>query len=584
MTTATLPLWLTRPEPNGDTYGTIRRDGSDWILDAEPQVVILAKRLFPGSSGRGRNQARFPANPRLFRDLVWLQHRYPLRVIDEDAWERDYQEICTRELRRAAILAAPREATPPPLFTGTLLPFQREGLAWIQTNQNTLLGDEMGLGKTPQGLAYLAARGTWPVLIVPPPHLVNHWLQKIDEFLAVQHFDGLFANCTGMCVHVIRGTKAGPLPAADIYLCHYLLLRSWRRILKPMACQTIIFDEIQELRHGGTEKYSAASDIAASASSVVGLSGTPIYNRGGEIWHVMNILEYHCLGDWDSFTREWCAGFGMDVVKDPETLGSYLRREGLMLRRRKEDVLPDLPAKRRIVETIDSDQGLAAELMQAAKARAASAEGEKDAFTRVREEREAVNSARQATGIQKAPAAAVFIRGLVEAGEPCLVFAYHHAAFDILEDKLREFKPVRITGHETPAQKAAAVDAFSAGKTDVALISLRAATGLDGLQARARAVVFAELDWSPAVHSQAEDRAHRMGQTDSVLCYYLVTETGTDPDVQEALGLKVSQFTGLMGDTPESEDDRAIAGQEITSHMRKIIARLRGKAVEHEGH
>ena len=64
--------------------------------------------------------------------------------------------------------------------------------------------------------------------------------------------------------------------------------------------------------------------------------------------------------------------------------------------------------------------------------------------------------------------------------------------------------------------------------------------------------MFGELDWSPAVHSQAEDRAHRIGQKDSLLCYYLVSPKGSDADIQEALGLKVSQFLGLMGENAQS--------------------------------
>ena len=67
--------------------------------------------------------------------------------------------------------------------------------------------------------------------------------------------------------------------------------------------------------------------------------------------------------------------------------------------------------------------------------------------------------------------------------------------------------------------------------------------------------MFGELDWSPAVHSQAEDRAHRMGQKDSILCYYLVSKGGSDQDMQDALGLKVSQFTALMGDQVKSQEN-----------------------------
>ncbi|MEI0746946.1 ATP-dependent helicase, partial [Pseudomonas aeruginosa] len=63
---------------------------------------------------------------------------------------------------------------------------------------------------------------------------------------------------------------------------------------------------IQDLRHTNTEKYAAASELAALAEDVIGFSGTPIYNRGHEIWSITNILEYQCLGDRDSFAREWC--------------------------------------------------------------------------------------------------------------------------------------------------------------------------------------------------------------------------------------------------------------------------------------
>jgi len=184
--------------------------------------------------------------------------------------------------------------------------------------------------------------------------------------------------------------------------------------------------------------------------------------------------------------------------------------------------------------------------------------------------------ARQATGIAKAPAAALFIQGLLEAQEPTLVFAHHHAVFDILKERLAEYRPVCISGRETSEQKWSAKEEFSAGKTDLCLISLRSATGIDGLQSRARVVVFVELDWSPAVHSQAEDRAHRDGQKDSVLCYYLVITEGADPAMQEALGLKISQFLGIMGDEGENEEDDVLAMEAAQSHMRRVIEKLKG--------
>ena len=143
------------------------------------------------------------------------------------------------------------------------------------------------------------------------------------------------------------------MPPADIYLIHYLLLRAWKKALPELDPKAVVFDEVQELRRAVSEKYSAASLLAGAAPLVVGLSGTPIYNHGFEIWNVMNILDYHCLGDSDAFTHEWCCGYGGKMVRDPGLLGDYLRREGLMLRRTKDEVLVDLPPKRRVVEHID---------------------------------------------------------------------------------------------------------------------------------------------------------------------------------------------------------------------------------------
>ena len=110
------------------------------------------------------------------------------------------------------------------------------------------------------------------------------------------------------------------------------------------------------------------------------------------------------------------------------------------------------------------------------------------------------------------------------------------------------------------------------GKTNLLCISLRSASGLN-LQ-RATCVVFGELDWSPAVHSQAEDRAHRIGQKDSLLCYYLVSPRGSDRDMQDALGLKVSQFVSLMGDAQPDGDEAFLRQSEARDRIRRLVERL----------
>jgi len=470
-------------------------------------------------------------------------------------------------IRREQAASLPRQMTPPEgTFTGELMSFQQEGLAWLMARDRGLLADEMGLGKTVQALAWLASRRAFPALVVPPAHLTRNWQEEAARFLRL--------NGKPPRIHIIRGLKPYDLPEADIYIMHYLLLRGWKDALPSLPFQAVIFDEIQELRHGGTEKYSAASLLSESCQQVIGLSGTPIYNRGGEIWNVINILDFHFLGDWESFSREWCYGYGSAVVIKPDLLGDYLRREGLMLRRTKQEVLHELPPKRRLVQELDWNDKVYAALMAPILPDVIrwKQDGTLTASQRAMLEQSISLHARQATGVAKAPYVCQFVRALLDGGEKVLLFAHHHQVMDAFKKELKAFSPGFITGRETSQAKSHAAERFMIGKTDLLCVSLRAASGLN-LQ-RATCVVFGELDWSPAVHSQAEDRAHRIGQEDSLLCYYLVSPQGSDAVMQEALGLKVSQFVALMGDTPLSPDEAEENARCARRHVEQLAQRL----------
>ncbi len=562
------PLYLQDAPAQGHIYGTLsyNRRSKCWTIKGEPCVTEMAKRLFPGSARR-RGEARFTANRRIVGDVNWLMMRYPLEIAvrDRALWEKALMQAREHAARREQALRLPQRSTPPEgTFAGELREFQKEGLSFLLANPRALLADEMGLGKTVQALACLAATGDMPALLVVPPHLMRNWEVEIGRFLRV--------NGAAPRVHAIRGLKPYDLPPADVYIIHYLLLRGWKHALPQMGFKAVVFDEIQELRHAGTEKYSAASLLAEGCERVIGLSGTPIYNRGAEIWNVINILDFHCLGDWESFTREWCDGYGNHIVRDPALLGDHLRREGLMMRRTKQEVLKELPPKRRLVQEIDSDDKVYRELMRPVMELLGSLQAlHPDAKERALLEERISAGERQATGVAKAPFVAAFVRALLDSGEQVLLFAHHHAVMDIYRKELSGYKPAFITGRESAQQKEQAVALFMGGARDLCVISLRAASGLN-LQ-RASCVVFGELDWSPAVHSQAEDRAHRMGQTDSILCYYLVAPQGSDRDMQDALGLKVSQFVRLMGDKAPEFADVQRAQSAARAHMDKLLRR-----------
>jgi SWI/SNF-related matrix-associated actin-dependent regulator 1 of chromatin subfamily A len=580
----TLPLYLTEPTQDGHRYGTVTyvAKGDSYLIQAEPAVLELAKRVFPGCVTWGEGQVRFAATRRAVGDLNWLMLRYPLEVLNPERFQQDREKAIEHALRRGAN-QTPKPMIPPPTFLGELFPYQQEGVDYLVANERTLLADDMGLGKSIEAIAALAAAEAFPVLIVAPTNIQRQWLRQIGNFLDLptagqQHF-ALDAGARGerMC-HIIKGLRPYDLPPRPVYIIHYGLLRGWRDVLPEFGFKAVVFDEIQELRHTGTDKYSVASLIAGSTRFVWGLSGTPIYNYGDESWSVLNIIDYHCLGDNDSFTREWCTGYGSREVAKPAVLGDHLRREGLMLRRRKGDVQGQLPPKRRVVHVVDNDESKYNTMIAEAVRLANRYDQITDWHEKGQAKRLIEGQARRAVGVAKAPYVAAFVQSLLEAGERVLLYAYHHDVHDTLAGALKEFKPVRITGQETPKEKEAAVQDFASGKTNLVQLSLRSTAGLDQLQGRGTCVVFAELDWSPAVHSQCEDRLHRIGidpTLESVLCYYMVSDTGMDETMQDALGLKVGQFIGLMGDKAATEEDKVLADQAAERHLDRVIQRLR---------
>jgi SNF2 family DNA or RNA helicase len=128
--------------------------------------------------------------------------------------------------------------------------------------------------------------------------------------------------------------------------------------------KTVIFDEVHELRHSDTQKRRLAQALSERSQQVLGLSATPIFNMGSEIWSVLDSIKPGCLGSFDEFSSEWC---NAGAVFEPATLNSYLKKQGLMLRRTADQagLTPQIPSKN--VVTIDSDLHTLKEFQNVAK-------------------------------------------------------------------------------------------------------------------------------------------------------------------------------------------------------------------------
>ena len=517
--------------------GKLMRTESGWVIaDLKPHISIRFKDVFKGIPTGTVPPFYLRDRPDIVADLDWFMQRFPLAMDHETECRlstglRKYREGQRQieALRDMAYMAPKR----PGFRDGEeALPYQRRAAEMLRATGRLLLLDDVGLGKTVSALASVSDGWGLPAAVVVQPHLSSQWvvdyIQRFTHLRAVE----------------IKDRNARKMPQADIYVFRYSNISAWVDMIEPMGIKTVIFDEIQELRHGtATDKGRAAAAICQAVDNRMGLTATPIYNYGSEIFNVVECIAPGALGSWSEFIINWCTTHGSHwIVKDPEALGAYLQEEGISLRRTHEDaeVASTLPGLSKTVIEVEWDDGAVMTDRDLQRRLALRVLGG-GFHERGQAARELDMLLRQETGIAKARSVAAYVRTLAEAGEAVLVGAWHREVYRILNERLADLRPVMFTGSESAAAKKKSKDAFIGGDTNVMLMSLRAGAGLDGLQKRAWNVVAAELDWSPQVHTQFNGRLHRRGQTMPVH-----TDGGSDPAIMATLGLKASQSHGIL--------------------------------------
>lgn len=524
---------------NTKTYGTLlfNSDKKRWaITKAEPHICIKLKAVFSGLGISRTMPFHFSDLPQTCFDLLWFTERYPLDISEKDLarlkkGKKQYQNNIN-ELERILL---------PDYVPGTLTlnageeprNYQLTGNDVYMRCKRLLLGDDLGLGKTLTAiLSFLAPSGTLPAAVVAQTHLPKQWQGQIERF-------------TNLRIHHIKGTKPYTLPPADVYIFKYSCLAGWTNFFQTGFFKSVVFDEAQELRRSESEKYKGAQALSKYANFCIGLTATPIYNYGIEIYNVLDCINKGCLGTLEDFTREWCGGRLRLIVQNPEALGTYLRSNFLMLRRTRKEVGRELPPVNTFIHTVAFDyeeyeksEALAIQLAMTTLTGSFMERGSAAQQLSIR--------LRHDTGVAKARGVAEYVKILLENKEPVLLVGWHRAVYDIWKECFAEYKPVFFTGEESPAEKERTVKAFVSGETNLMIISVRSGIGLDGLQHRAKTVVFGELDWSPKVHEQVIARLDRDGQQDQVTCIYLVCDGGSDPPIIDMLGLKASQAHNII--------------------------------------
>ena len=549
-----------------------------WRVTGSRAVSMVSSLVPEAWCGESAGEAIVPDRPECVERLRWMLDRYPLEVLAEAAWR---ERTAKPEPPKPPGLGL-SPAVPGAQFRGDLLDFQKLGLDFlVKSNGNALLADEMGLGKTVQSLAYVATeKGAFPVLVVAPLVTLNNWRREIRRFLRGRGRNGHVLYGRTPSVTMIRSGRRRPLGRCDFYLVNYELLSKRRDDIAAAGIRTIICDEVHNLRSVRTQKYGALRRLASmqSVAHRLGLSGTPIYNRGSEIWSIVDILKPGMLGSFEEFCEYFCYtnNQGKAVVLEPRRRG--LRRqlqEHVMLRRKKSDVLHELREKVRYREVIEADVSYYnRELDRIWNKMEGEQKTARSKFDVSASYRRAIQGERVAAGMAKVPHAIGFVRNIMEIEESVVVFCHHRAVHAALRENLQRFKPAAIIGGQSDAARQADIDAFQDGHTKLMIAGLRA--GSLGINlSRARYVVFAELDWSPAIHRQAEDRLHRIGQREAVFAYYLIGNGTLDGRVADILVDKGREMDGILDGTIEPYDDGEKA-RLILAQIRDRVARTPG--------
>ncbi len=469
-------------------------------------------------------------------------------------------------------------AQPPAGLQATLRHYQLDGLSWLQHLRQHRLGgvlaDDMGLGKTLQTLAHIllekeAGRLRQPVLVVVPTSLLHNWQTEAARFTPKLRVLALHGPT--------RSESFAQIPRHDLVLTTYPLLWRDEEVLREQTWHLLVLDEAQQAKN--PRSRAAMALRALKANHRLCLTGTPLENHLGELWTQFDFLLPGLLGSEKVFNQQW----RYPIERNADTQRAQWlaqRMRPFMLRRRKDEVAAELPAKTLITRSVVME-GTQRDMYETVRAtmeekvrEAVSAQGLArshivvlDALLKLRQvccdPRLLPGTRAGATASAKLELLREMLPEMVEEGRRILLFSQFTSMLDLLGQLLDELglAHVVLTGQtrdrQTPVQR------FMQGEVPIFLISLKA--GGVGLNlTRADTVIHFDPWWNPAAENQATDRAHRIGQDQPVFVYKLIAAGSIEERIAEmqerkaALAETILDGGGATGPRFSDEDLQAL--------------------------
>ena len=443
-------------------------------------------------------------------------------------------------------------------------PYQLKGIARGLELKRFMNCDEPGLGKTLQSIATINIASAFPCLVICPSSLKINWMREWEKFTDKKAM---------ILTDKVRDTWTFFFQTGmhQVFIVNYESLKKYfvQRIKKSEGWtlrdvefrnsinlfKSVIIDESHRCKSASTQQAKFCKGICTGKEWIIELTGTPVVNRPKDLIPQLAILNrMEDFGGYKPFVNRYCSG--QREASNLKELNFNLWKY-CMFRREKSLVLTDLPDKIRQVNTceitnrkeyVDAERDLIMYLQKYKDADDEKIEKALRGEVMVR-----INILRQISARGKVRDVIEFVKDFRENGKKIILFCSLHEVVD----QLKRYFPtaVSVTGRDSQDVKQRAVDAFQNNpKTDIIICSIKAA-GVGLTLTASSNVAFVEFPWTYADCCQCEDRAHRIGQKDSVTCYYFLGRRTIDEKVYRIIQEKKNIANAVTGSTEDIEEN-----------------------------
>ncbi|WP_083243940.1 DEAD/DEAH box helicase [Formosa sp. Hel1_33_131] len=447
-------------------------------------------------------------------------------------------------------------------ITATLRPYQENGIAQAMKLKRCIIGDEQGLGKTLISLSTVIGVDAFPCLVIAPSSTKVNWQREWEKFSNKKAMILDDKNKNSWHNYYQMGV-------ADVFITNYESLKKFFVDFMPPKgklrkstdikmndkinlFKSVIVDESHRCKDTSTQQSKLVLRICQGKEYVYLLTGTPVVNKPIDLFPQLAIMNQHAnFGGRKGFLSRYCeGGSGADNLKEL----NYKLNKYCFFRREKKDVAKDLPEKQR--QTILCDITTRKEYNKAfhefesyLKSQGCS---DKDIARKLRGEiMVKMGALKRISALGKLNEVNEFIHEVTDSGEKLIVFCVLHSIVDELK---KEFpNAVTVTGRDNQDQKQASIDAFQNNPNTKLIICNIKAAGVGITLTASSRVAFVEYPWTYADCVQCEDRAHRIGQTNNVMCTYFLGNRTIDEDLYKMIQNKRHTANTITGASDKME-------------------------------